>query len=150
MNKVFVEENGVYQIDCTKALWATDAVHEIYRANKVGLKDIDFIIEQEDNILMLEYKNAAIGRASTTDGFASFALRSYVSTMIAQFVDNFVFALIVSHVFFGWSMTQVVVCSLTGCIIELLCEVVFSPIGYKVSKQWEVEHVGKEYLEATK
>lgn len=21
MNKVFVEENGVYQIDCTKALW---------------------------------------------------------------------------------------------------------------------------------
>ena len=63
MNKVFVEENGVYQIDCTKALWATDAVHEIYRANKVGLKDIDFIIEQEDNILLLEYKNAAIGRA---------------------------------------------------------------------------------------
>lgn len=63
MNKVFVEENGVYQIDCTKAIWATDAVHEIYRANKVGLKDIDFIIEQEDNILMLEYKNAAIGRA---------------------------------------------------------------------------------------
>ena len=94
--------------------------------------------------------NTAIGRASTTNGFASFALRSYVSTMIAQFVDNFVFALIVSHVFFGWSMTQVVVCSFTGCIIELLCEVVFSPIGYKVSKQWEEEHVGKEYLEATK
>lgn len=63
MNKVFVEENGIYQIDCTKAIWATDAVHEIYRANKVGLKDIDFIIEQEDNILLLEYKNAAIGRA---------------------------------------------------------------------------------------
>ena len=35
MNKVFVEENGVYQIDCTKALWATDAVHEIYHNNKV-------------------------------------------------------------------------------------------------------------------
>lgn len=63
MNKVFVEENCVYQIDCTKAIWATDAVHEIYRANKVGLKDIDFIIEQENNILLLEYKNAAIGRA---------------------------------------------------------------------------------------
>lgn len=34
MNKVFVEENGVYQIDCTKALWATDAVYEIYHNTK--------------------------------------------------------------------------------------------------------------------
>ena len=67
--------------------------------------------------------------------------------MIAQFVDNFVFALVVSHVFFGWSMLQVVTCSLTGCIMELLCEVIFSPIGYKVSKQWEDEHVGQTYLE---
>ena len=91
--------------------------------------------------------NVAVGRATTTGGFASFALRSYVSTMIAQFVDNFVFAMLVSHVFFGWSMLQVVTCSFTGCIMELLCEVIFSPIGYKVSKQWEAEHVGQAYLE---
>lgn len=91
--------------------------------------------------------NVAVGRATTTGGFTSFALRSYVSTMIAQFVDNFVFAMLVSHVFFGWSMLQVVTCSFTGCIMELLCEVIFSPIGYKVSKQWEAEHVGQAYLE---
>lgn len=63
MNKVFVEENGIYQIDCTKSVWATDAVHEIYRNNKVGLKDIDFIIEQEESILLIEYKNASIAKA---------------------------------------------------------------------------------------
>lgn len=91
--------------------------------------------------------NALIGRASTQKGFGSFALRSWLSTMIAQFVDNFVFALVVSHVFFGWSMLQVVTCSFTGCIMELLCEMIFSPIGYKVSKQWEDEHVGQAYLE---
>lgn len=90
--------------------------------------------------------NSAIGRAMTSSGFKSFAIRSYVSTMIAQFVDNMVFSLIVSHVFFGWTMTQVVTCSATGCIVELLCEIVFSPIGYRVSKQWEKENVGREYL----
>lgn len=94
--------------------------------------------------------NVAVGRATTTGGFASFALRSYVSTMLAQFVDNFVFAMLVSHVFFGWSMIQVVTCSFTGCIMELLCEVIFSPIGYRVSKQWEAEHVGQAYLEGKK
>lgn len=91
--------------------------------------------------------NVVVGRMTATKGFLSFALRSYVSTLIAQFVDNLVFALLVSHVFFGWSMLQVVTCSITGCIMELLCEVVFSPIGYKVAKKWEVEDVGKEYLD---
>lgn len=80
--------------------------------------------------------------------FKEYALRSYISTMLAQFVDNLVFALLVSHVFFGWSMLQVITCSLTGCIIELVCEIVFSPIGYKVCKKWEAEKVGKAYVEA--
>ena len=57
MSKVFVEENKVYQLDCSKALWATDAVHEVYRANKLGLKDVDFIIEQDEDIILVEYKN---------------------------------------------------------------------------------------------
>lgn len=90
--------------------------------------------------------NSAIGRVTTNKGFGSFAIRSYVSTLIAQFADNLVFSTIVSHVFFGWTISQVITCSLTGCIVELLCEVLFSPIGFKVSKQWEKEHVGEEYL----
>ena len=91
--------------------------------------------------------NAAIGRATTTSGFMNFALRSWVSTLLAQFVDNFVFAFVVSHVFFGWTMTQVLVCSLAGCVIELLCEVVFSPFGYRVAKQWERDNVGSAYID---
>lgn len=90
--------------------------------------------------------NSAIGRATTGKGFGNFALRSYVSTLIAQFVDNMVFSTLVSHVFFGWTIPQVITCSLTGCFVELLCEVVFSPIGFRVSKKWEEEHIGEEYL----
>lgn len=91
--------------------------------------------------------NEGIGLLLRKDNFASYGIRSYVSTLIGQFVDNFVFALIVSHNFFGWTMIQCVTCSLTGCIVELLCEVIFSPIGYKVCKKWEAEKVGHAYLE---
>lgn len=80
------------------------------------------------------------------NGFAVYALRTYVSTGIGQFVDNLLFALIVSHNFFGWTLTQCVMCAFTGAIVELLCEVVFSPIGYRVSNRWKNEGVGNEYL----
>ena len=31
MGEKFVEENGVYQIDCSKAIWATDQIHDIIK-----------------------------------------------------------------------------------------------------------------------
>ena len=92
--------------------------------------------------------NHGIGKLFNQDTFKSYAIRSYVSTLIAQFLDNLVFSLIVSHVFFGWNLLQCVTCSLTGCIVELLCEIIFSPIGYKVCKQWEKERVGQHYIDS--
>lgn len=91
--------------------------------------------------------NQALGRLVKNNSFASFAFRSYVSTGIGQFVDNLVFAVVVSHVFFGWTWLQVLTCSITGAIAELLCEVLLSPVGYKVVKAWERENVGVAYLE---
>ncbi len=91
--------------------------------------------------------NYLIGKAIKQKNFGEFALRAYVSTFIAQFIDNFTFALIVSHNFFGWSMIQCVTCALTGAVVELLFEVVFSPIGYKVAKRWERNKVGQPYLD---
>ena len=90
--------------------------------------------------------NHSIGKRLKSDSFKSFAIRSYVSTMIAQFIDNMVFSLIVSYHFFGWSIIQCVTCSITGCLIELVCEVFVGPIGYTISQQWEKENVGAEYL----
>ena len=79
--------------------------------------------------------NTAIGSSLKKNNFFSFALRSYVSTAIAQFADNFIFATVVSKIFFGWSWTQVIVCSAIGAFFELLCEVVFSGLGWKVVRQ---------------
>ena len=89
-------------------------------------------------------------RGSGRRGFGSYALRSYLSTAIAQFVDNLTFALLVSHIFFGWSLLQCVTCSLTGMLVELLCEVGFSFFGYRICRGWEKKRVGEEYFKYRK
>ena len=81
------------------------------------------------------YLNAAIGRRLAHDtGFGAFAARSYISTFVAQVADNLVFALLVSQVFFGWTLVQCITCALTGAVLELLFEVVFSPLGYRLTQ----------------
>ena len=84
----------------------------------------------------------------------AFALRSYISTFIGQFLDNFIFSVIVFVVFapiywdgFCWTVLQCVTCALTGAVAELLLEIAFSPIGYRIVKRWQAEDVGKEYIE---
>lgn len=93
--------------------------------------------------------NHAIGRLlrNRRDSFALYAARSYISTLAGQFVDNLVFALIVSVNFFGWTMTQAVTCAVTGSLAECVFEVVFFPIGYRIARSWEKNGVGKEYLD---
>lgn len=80
--------------------------------------------------------NVAVGRffVGGTGGYGQFAARSFTSTAVSQFVDNLVFALVVSLPLFGWSMRQVLFCSLTAAGFELLLEVCFSGIGYRLTK----------------
>ena len=94
--------------------------------------------------------NDLIGRHLKKDNAAAYYIRSYASTIIGQFVDNLTFALIVSLHFFGWNLRQCIVCALFGACVELLCEVVFSPIGYRIVRKWESEKVGAEYLKLRK
>jgi len=88
------------------------------------------------------------------NGKLAFALRSYVSTFIGQFIDNFLFSVIVFVGFapifwdgFSWTVLQCAMCALTGAVAELVMEVVFSPIGYRITEKWRKNRVGKEYLE---
>ena len=92
--------------------------------------------------------NYAIGRAfrKNPDGAAAYFLRTYISTALGQFTDNLVFALAVSHIFFGWSLLQCVTCALTGMLAELACEVVFSFFGYRICCRWKQKGVGEEYI----
>lgn len=93
--------------------------------------------------------NFAVGKAfkKRPDGVGAYICRTYVSTAVGQFVDNFVFAIIVSKFFFGWSWVQCVTCAVTGMLVELVCEAAFSPLGYLVCKKWKERGVGKEYFD---
>ena len=100
--------------------------------------------------------NHLIGRffRKHPDGKLAYAMRTYVSTFIGQFFDNFLFSLIVfvgfAPVFwdgFSWTPLQCTVCALTGAVAELLLEIVFSPIGYRIVTRWREHSVGREYLD---
>ena len=58
MSDIFVEENGIYSIDCTNAVWATDKMHADYQKAGIHIKDVDFLIETDSHLIMVEYKNA--------------------------------------------------------------------------------------------
>ena len=88
------------------------------------------------------------------DGKLAYALRTYISTFIGQFLDNFIFSIIVFVFFapifwdgFHWTVLQCATCALTGAVAELLMEIAFSPVGYRITKRWQAEKVGEEYLE---
>ncbi|MBQ3101150.1 MAG: queuosine precursor transporter [Clostridia bacterium] len=99
--------------------------------------------------------NWMIGRSfkKNPDGKLAFAVRSYVSTFIGQFLDNFIFSIIVFVFFapvfwdgFHWTVLQCAMCALTGAVAELIMEIAFSPIGYRITRRWKNESVGKEYF----
>lgn len=84
------------------------------------------------------------------DGLTAYIFKTYISTAVGQFSDNLVFALTVSHFFFGWSIVQCVMCAFTGMLVELICEIIFSLFGYRLSGKWKKQKVGKEYLDYRK
>ena len=100
--------------------------------------------------------NWTIGQAfrRKPNGKMAYAVSTYISTFVGQFLDNFIFSLIVFAGFapifwdgFHWTVLQCFTCALTGAMLELVMEVLFSPIGYKVCKNWREGNVGKEYLD---
>lgn len=69
-NNLFQEENHVYKFDFRSAVWATDTLHDVFQHNKAGiLSDVDFVAETENEIILLEYKNANIPGAAHPERF---------------------------------------------------------------------------------
>ena len=81
--------------------------------------------------------NMAVARVMKAGGFREFAARSFISTSVSQFVDNLVFAMIVSVPLFGWTFRQAAFCSLTAAGFELMMEVLFSGVGYRLAGRWQ-------------
>lgn len=94
------------------------------------------------------FLNECVGKVfhSKPDSILAYLTRSYVSTAVGQFADNFIFAFTVSRVFFGWTLIQCIMCSLFGMLAELICEIFFSLWGYQICRSWQKNKIGEEYL----
>lgn len=78
-----------------------------------------------------------------------YTTRAYLSTMLGQFVDNWIFNCLLFLVLFqdpNWTLLSVTTCASLGAVVELLMEVVFSPFGYKIVQRWRQENVGQEHI----
>jgi len=103
--------------------------------------------------LINNFLNYSIGKMFKKESKLEYITRTYISTFVGQFIDNIIFSSLTFMIFapifwngFSWTFLQCVMCSLTGAVVELLMEVIFSPVGYKICKKWKEEGVGNEYF----
>ena len=101
------------------------------------------------------FLNWTIGKTfyNHPDGKLAYAASTYISTFVGQFLDNFIFSIIVFVFFapifwdgFHWTILQCATCALTGAMAELIMEIIFSPFGYRILMRWKEHNVGEEYL----
>lgn len=116
---------------------------------------IAFIISSLTN----NYVNVFVGKAikQHLNGALAFTLRGSISTFLGQIVDNFIFVFLAFYLFplipnaiqIHWSIYQCIGASILGAVLELLSEIIFSPIGIRISKYWRKNKVGEEYIKST-
>ena len=92
MAKIMTEEHGKYGIDCTNAIWSSEDIHRLYHAGGISfLCDADFVLETEQHILLIEYKNVntreALLHVETEKQYNPFEEKKFW-TLIRKFYDS--------------------------------------------------------------
>lgn len=136
-----IDVNGVLQTDINTA------IDSLFAGNWYVLFGSSLAIATSS--LVNNFTNWGIGKCfkKRPDGYFAYICRSYLSSAIGQFVDNMIFAFVVSFVLFGWTPVQCITSAVVGMIFELLCQILFSPWGFYICKKWKKEEVGKLYLQ---
>jgi len=89
------------------------------------------------------------------EGIVAHAASAWGSTFLGQFIDNLLFGLLFTFpasMIGLWGMTPMTLLALIGFalaggVVELVCQVIFTPWGYKVAESWRAQKVGQEYLD---
>lgn len=90
-SKIFQDENHCYQFDFTDAIWVTDELHDTFQKNKASiLSDVDFIAETENEIILLEYKNASISSAVKPERFVP-SDQKRLNKIAYKYYDSWIF-----------------------------------------------------------
>lgn len=121
MSIIFVEENGVYGIDCTDAVWASDKMDRDYHESGLHINDVDFVIENRTDLFLVEYKNADIPGAVNPEAFNPMEDKK-VSAAARKFYDSLHYLRLldkrkpVSYVLF-WNIPMGMQLCVKGCEI---------------------------------
>lgn len=84
---IYVEENQVYQIDCSAAVWSTDLWHSL-KNNVCGtLRDVDWIIEDKDVLYLVEYKNANVAGAANPGAYNPHSDKA-IKKLVEKYLDT--------------------------------------------------------------
>ena len=96
--------------------------------------------------ILLKFKNRTSGTAYIT--------ASWVSTALGQFLDNFLFGLFFSmwqpwFLNYGTSkaLLSLIPMAAVGMVMELIGQMIFSPVGFKIAESWRRRGVGQEYVD---
>lgn len=142
------------QIDITESCYQGD-IYEGFNNIFSGCwfividSSIAFIISGFINNLSNEYISKLLPHP---DSKLAYFIRSYSSTFIGQFTDNLIFGTLTyvcfAPIFWGYKLNfiQCLGAAISGALIELVFEIIFSPIGYKICSRWEVNNIGLEYI----
>lgn len=87
MCKIFEEENHVYKIDFSKAVWATDQLNLLFHNANTELSDVDFVAETDTDIFFVEYKNSDIANAVNSKAFKPNADQT-ISKVVKKYYDS--------------------------------------------------------------
>lgn len=97
MNQVFIDENQAYQFDFSAALYASDQLNKIYHQCKLSiLSDVDFIVETDDVIILIEYKNACIAQAVRPSAFDPMSQKKK-NSIAYKFYDTWIYLSATHH-----------------------------------------------------
>lgn len=89
---------------------------------------------------------AVFKRFKNRQGFAAYAVASYTSSLVGQFLDNFLFGLLFTYLAGYVTFESLWLFAGVGAVVEVLCQIVLSPIGFKMCKDWQKNKVGEEYV----
>lgn len=93
MSRIFVEENGIYQIDLSAAVSAVGDLNEKYKSIGHILSDVDFIAETHDEIFLIEYKNTEIKNANPNPFEAKTKDGTFCDMMVKKYYGSTLYVL---------------------------------------------------------
>ena len=90
-------------------------------------------------------------RFKDKQSFKAYFTASSISTMVGQFLDNLLFGLLFS-VWQPWfsHFSAIWLFAGAGMVVELICQLIFSPVGFRLANSWRKRGLGQEYIDMVK